>query len=61
MNVSLCSCLAYELLEESRYQFKLFFLVFQAFFLVYALGCLTVYYGEVRAWTNGGTIHLDLF
>lgn len=61
MNVSLCSCLEYDLLEECRYQLKVFFLVFQAFFLVYALGCLTVYYGEVRDWIDGDTIHLGLF
>lgn len=43
-----------KLQEESSYQLNLFCLFFQAFFLVYALGCLSIYYGEVR-------VSLDMF
>lgn len=38
----------YKLQEEFSFQLNLFCLFFQAFFLVYALGCLSIYYGEVR-------------
>lgn len=54
INLRLCSCMEYKLQEESSCQLNLLCLFFQAFFLVYALGCLSIYYGEVRDWVNFG-------